>query len=59
MWIDHILFIHHPLMDIWGASTFLLLLMWLYLFIYFLPHGVACGILVPRPGVEPRESTES
>ena len=28
-------------------------------FFFFWPHPMACGILVPRPGVEPRESAES
>ena len=34
-----------------GSSDFFIF--YFYLFIYW-PHRVACGILVPRPGIEPK-----
>ena len=34
-----------------------ILLYYFILFLFFWPHHVACGILVPRPGIEPGPSS--
>ena len=42
------------------APWLLALLNFVFLFFFFfLPHQVACGLLVPRPGIEPRPSAVS